>query len=419
MGAGRDRSGADERPEDLGALRAENDALRARIASLVAVIEVMDDAVFVKGGDGRYRMINSAGARLLGRSRDEVVGKDDTELFEAETAERLMMDDRSIIAEGAARTYEEVATSSGVTRTYLVTKGPYRDDRGLVTGLVGVSRDITAWRRDEAALREARQFLARLLDHAPALIYVTSADGEVRLVNRAWEGLFGMRRDDVVGRPAGRLFPPEEAGRFLEQNRTVIESGTPLELDEEVRTPGGRRDLHTVKFPLRDAIGRIEAVGGISFDVTDRRRAEESLEESRRRMRALFENTLDAIWLLDDEGRFVDANPAVCALLGYTREEFLRMRIEDVATADEKGFVRELWNAILADGPAQRRVHAGPQGRHDAGGRLPRGRQHPAGPPPVGQPRHHRAEAGGAGAARQRRAGPFAAGLHGRGDLRD
>ncbi len=350
MGAGRDRSGADQRPEELGALRAENDALRDRIASLVAVINIMDDAVFVKGGDGRYRMINSAGARLLGRSRDEVIGKDDTELFEAETAERLMMDDRSIIAEGAARTYEEVATSSEVTRTYLVTKGPYRDDRGLVAGLVGVSRDITAWRRDETALREARQFLARLLDHAPALIYVTSADGEVRLVNRAWEGLFGMRRDDVVGRSAGCLFPPEEAGRFLEQNRTVIASGTPLELDEEVSTPGGRRELHTVKFPLRDAIGRIEAVGGISFDVTARRRAEKSLEESRRRMRALFENTLDAIWLLDDEGRFVDANPAVCALLGYTREEFLRMRIEDVATADERGSVRDLWNAILAAG---------------------------------------------------------------------
>jgi len=350
MGSGRDRSGADERPEELGALRAENDALRARLASLVAAIEVMDDAVFVKGGDGRYRMMNSAGARLLGRSRDEVVGKDDKELFEAETAERLMRDDRSIIAEGAARTYEEVATSSGVTRTYLVTKVPYRDDRGLVAGLVGISRDITAWRRDEAALREARQFLARLLDHAPALIYVTSADGEARLVNRAWEGLFGMRRDDVVGRPAGRLFPPEEAGRFLEQNRTVIESKTPLELDEQVSTPGGRRDLHTVKFPLRDPVGRIEAVGGISFDVTERRRAEESLEESRRRMRALFENTLDAIWLLDDAGRFVDANPAVCALLGYTREEFLRMRIEDVATEEEKGSVRELWDTILAAG---------------------------------------------------------------------
>ncbi len=249
MGAGRDRSGADERPEELSALRAENDALRARIASLVAAIELMDDAVFVKGGDGRYRMINSAGARLLGRSRDEVVGKDDAELFEAETAERLRMDDRSIIAEGAARTYEEVATSSGVTRTSLVTKGPYRDDRGLVAGLVGISRDITAWRRDGAALRETRQFLTRLLDHAPAMIYVTSIEGHLRMVNRVWEDLLGMRREDVLGRSVVDLFPPEEAERFLRQNRRVVDDRGPRRGRRGGRDPRRPADLAQGQVP--------------------------------------------------------------------------------------------------------------------------------------------------------------------------
>ena len=339
-----------------------------RIASLVAVIEVMDDAVFVKGGDGRYRMINSAGACLLGRSRDEVAGKDDTELFEAETAERLTMDDRSIIAEGAARTYEEVATSSGVTRTYLVTKWPYRDDRGLVAGLVGISRDITAWRRDEAALREARQFLTRLLDHAPAMIYVTSIEGHLRMVNRVWEGPLGMRREEVLDRSVADLFPPEEAEQFLQQNRRVVATEAPDEVDEEVMTPGGLRTLHKVKFPLRDREGRIDAIGGISFDVTARRRAEESLDESRRRMQALFDNTLDAIWLLDDEGRFVDANPAVCALLGYTREEFLRTAHRGRRDGGWETIRPGALESHPRRGPAQRRVHAGPQGRHDAGG---------------------------------------------------
>ena len=77
----------------------------------------------------------------------------------------------------------------------------------------------------------------------------------------------------------------------------------------------GRRDLFTIKFPLRDTANQIEAVGGISFDITECRRTEKALEESRRRLQALFDNTTDAIWLLDDLGQFVDANPAVCALL--------------------------------------------------------------------------------------------------------
>ncbi|HEY2156336.1 MAG TPA: PAS domain S-box protein [Isosphaeraceae bacterium] len=246
MGAGAraagERGGVNAKPDDeLRALRAENDALRACNASLMAAVEVIDDAVFIKGEDGRYRMINAAGAGLLGRSAAEVIGEDDAALFEAETARRVGETDRAIVAEGTTGTYEGVATSSGITPTPPVTKGPLRDGSGRVIGAVGISRDIAAWRRNEA-------------------------------------------------------------------------------------------------------------VGGISFDVTARERAEESLEESRRRMRALFDNTRDAMWLLDDEGRFVDANPAVCALLGYTREEFLRMRLEDVATAEEQVSVRELWGTILAAG---------------------------------------------------------------------
>ena len=182
------------------------------------------------------------------------------------------------------------------------------------------------------------------------MIYVTSIEGHLRMVNRVWEELLGMRREEVLGRSVADLFPPEEAEQFVRQNRRVVATEAPDEVDEEVMTPGGLRTLHKVKFPLRDPEGRIDAIGGISFDVTARRRAEESLDESRRRMQALFDNTLDAIWFLDDEGGFVDANPAVCALLGYTREEFLRMRIEDVATVEEKGLVRELWDSIIAAG---------------------------------------------------------------------
>ena len=101
---------------------------------------------------------------------------------------------------------------------------------------------------------------------------------------------------------------------------------------------------------MRDADGHIEAVGGMSFDVTERKRTELALEESRRRLEAIFDNTLDAMWLLDDEGRFVDANPAVYALLGYSREEFLRMSIADVVTVQDQGLARDLWHTFLTRG---------------------------------------------------------------------
>src|SRR4029079_444148 len=86
------------------------------------------------------------------------------------------------------------------------------------------------------------------------------------------------------------------------------------------------------------------------IDVTQLRRVEGSLEENRRRLQALFDNALDAIWLPDDAGRIVDANPAACFLLGYSREEFLRMGVEDVVPEWAREAARELWRAIQTAG---------------------------------------------------------------------
>ena len=154
----------------------------------------------------------------------------------------------------------------------------------------------------------------------------------------------------MIGRSLERVYPPELARRFRDQNQRVIETSAPITLEEEVEGRDGRRDLFTIKFPLRDTANQIEAVGGISFDITERRRTEKALEESRRRLQALFDNTTDAIWLLDDLGQFVDANPAVCALLGYSRDEFLQMNVADVTPVQNRELVDDLWRTFLATG---------------------------------------------------------------------
>ena len=111
---------------------------------LRAVMDGTTDAVFVKDLAGRYLTINRAGALALGKSVEDVIGKDDTELFRAEDAWRLIEEDRKIMASGETYTTEDTKTSEeGGKRTYLVTKGPYRDARGDIAGMFGISRDIT------------------------------------------------------------------------------------------------------------------------------------------------------------------------------------------------------------------------------------------------------------------------------------
>ncbi|MHB1558450.1 MAG: PAS domain-containing protein [Isosphaeraceae bacterium] len=89
MGEG-DRASEMVQPADeIRPLRGDVTALRERNAVLQSLLELVDDAVFVKDLRGRYQIINAAGARLLGRSVEEVVDRDDTELFESEAARRI------------------------------------------------------------------------------------------------------------------------------------------------------------------------------------------------------------------------------------------------------------------------------------------------------------------------------------------
>ena len=123
----------------------ERTAELARSMSLLrAVVENTPDAVFVKDLEGKYQMVNRAGAKIVGKEIQEVLGKDDTELFEPETARAIMGDDREILRTGGTRAFEQgIVTAQGARRRYLVVKGAYKDERGETIGLFGISHDIT------------------------------------------------------------------------------------------------------------------------------------------------------------------------------------------------------------------------------------------------------------------------------------
>ncbi|MDO8677668.1 MAG: ATP-binding protein [Acidobacteriota bacterium] len=129
---------------------------------LQAVIGATPDAIFVKDLDGRYVLVNDAAAKFVGRRSQDVVGKNDLELYPEETARRFMKDDQEVLASGTALSFEGVATSSAGTQAYLVTKGVYRDNDGNILGIYGISHDIMELRTAQDSLEQTRAALFRV-----------------------------------------------------------------------------------------------------------------------------------------------------------------------------------------------------------------------------------------------------------------
>lgn len=127
---------------------------------LKAVVDGTADSIFVKDRHGRYLMINAAGARSSKKTVEEMIGKDDTELFPPHIARELMERDRQIMTTGESQVFEEVEVIEGVARTYLTTKSVYRDANGAISGLIGLAREITEFKRLEEQFRQAQKMEA-------------------------------------------------------------------------------------------------------------------------------------------------------------------------------------------------------------------------------------------------------------------
>ncbi len=135
-----------------------------------------------------------------------------------------------------------------------------------------------------------QKHLMALLDNTTAVIYMRDVDGKYLLVNREYERLFNVRREDIVGLTDHDLFPEEIADEFRANDVMAISLGSPVRMEETA--PGddnGERTYITVKFPLSDETGRPYAIAGISTEITERKRAEEEVrrlnEELEQRVR--------------------------------------------------------------------------------------------------------------------------------------
>ncbi len=186
-------------------------------------------------------------------------------------------------------------------------------------------------RQAEHTQRSTSEFLDSILQHTPVPMYVTHRDGHYLLVNPAWEGFCHKNRDEALGRSAADIFQTDNAQSFMETDQRVLRRGKPLMFEEALKVRGKVYYFQTIKFPLHNDQGEIEAVGGISIDITERRQAEEALRHSEERYRGIFENAPVGMFQSTLEGRYLAINPAMAEMLGYGSSREVMAGVQSIA----------------------------------------------------------------------------------------
>jgi len=253
-------------------------------ARLRTTLHSIGDAVLATDSEGRVAFLNPVCESLTGWSADEARGRDIEEVFHIvneDTRARVENPARRVLREGAVvglANHTVLISRSGKEIPIADSGAPIRDDRGTLSGVVLVFRDITAQRASELAV----QRLADIVSSSQHAIVGENLEGLVTDWNPGSEALYGYSASEMLGRRLHELAPPG----FIEPRISLeqIAAGATPEVDVRRVTKDGRTiDVAVHLSAIRDATGRMIGVSRIQRDVTERRRQRDAMIEARMR----------------------------------------------------------------------------------------------------------------------------------------
>jgi PAS domain S-box-containing protein len=242
--------------------------------------------------EGKWLMVNPALCSLVGYTEQELMGITYQDITHPDDLEADLALFRKMLR-GEIRTYQmekRYVHKQGHVVWILLTVSMVRDSAGQPLYCIGQMQDITERKRIQEHLTESQMLFKAILDNSPNLIFLKDREGRYMLVNRQFENIFHLNGQSIMGKTDQELFSAEQAAMFQTNDRKVFESGVPMEFEELAHHDDGPHTSIVYKFPLRTAEGEVCCIGGITTDITARKKVDQALIESEQRLRMAFED---------------------------------------------------------------------------------------------------------------------------------
>ncbi|MEG4107192.1 PAS domain S-box protein [Microcoleus sp. S13_C5] len=293
-------------------------ALQKNYNLLLAVINSTPAALFVKDIQGRYLMLNAAGASIIGKSVDDIIGRDDSQLFHPEIADQIIKTDRPIMTTGTTEAIEEDLPVKGNLRTFLSTKSAYRDGLGNISGIVTIARDITESKKAEIANRS----LAAILEATPDFVGTYNLEGRAVYINKAGRKMLGIgENEDISKRQVLEFTAASDYSSLKQAIATAVSGGVWSGETTFLSTSGLEIPVSQVLISHSAPDDKLTYISTIARDISDRKHAEKALQLSQARFAGIVEIAEDAIISVDAEQKIILFNQGAEKIFGWTAAE--------------------------------------------------------------------------------------------------
>lgn len=199
---------------------------------------------------------------------------------------------------------------------------------------VSIRTDTRPAAEVERDLQKSRVLLDSILDHAPALMWLSDAEGRFLFVNRRFEQVTGRTRSEVEGKTYAEVWPGEFATLMHSHQRQALESPSSSEVEIQIPVASGNQTHWCVSFPVRDEQGKIYATATIATDISERKKAEEERDR-------FFTLSLDLLCVAHADGTMKWMNSAITKMLGWQPEEVVAKPFLQLVHPDDHAAVME------------------------------------------------------------------------------
>ncbi|MHC4497517.1 MAG: PAS domain-containing sensor histidine kinase [Planctomycetota bacterium] len=304
---------------------------------LESILESMVDGVTITDMQGRIVSVNRATTKQLGYTQEEAIGRTPAEIFLAkEETPKFLAAVREMAVGGTITGQEYICKhKDGTEFPASINLSVLKDTKGKPELTIAVHRDISNRKKAEEALRESEEKYRLVIENARDITYSITPEGTLTFIGPQVANL-GYSVDEVVGHNIRDFIHPDDIDHVLrELTQTLAVGDTTRATEFRLRSKdGGYVFVEETGSVVCEGNKVIQITGSIR-DVTERKEAEEALRESEQRYKALFEGAAEGILVANVETKlFLYASPAICRMLGYTKEELTQTGVYDIHPKD-------------------------------------------------------------------------------------
>ena len=292
--------------------RAEEELVR-----LSSAVKMSTDSIVIGNLDGKIIDVNEATLKMYGTDDErDLIGKNSFELIAPEELEKALAGAKEVLEKGYVTNREyHIITKDGGRVPVEMSVAIMKDADGKPIGSVGISRDITERKKAEEALKETNMRYKLLFEASEAGINLLDKYGNFLMVNKPASEPWGMSIENIVNKNIRDIMPPDMANEAMSLIHEIEKTGTGRKQERYLK----HLDRYFIEDiqPVLDSEGKFFGVQVLTYDITERKKAEEKLTESENKFRTIFENIGDSYYRVDLKGNVTLANPAAVKIIGY------------------------------------------------------------------------------------------------------